>query len=179
MLYPGAVRRPSLSALVLLLAALQACGYEVVRYSQALGDVRRVAIRAFDNDSFEPAADDWMTEALQREFLRRGAVQLVDDPRSADLVIAGSVRTVDTVSRSFSSIQFALEYELRMFLELSVTRIDGSEVLIDPRALAESELYLASADVEVARTNREEALRRLSTALAGRIHDALYERLSP
>jgi hypothetical protein len=173
------VRRRLLSALVLLAAVSSACGYEVVRYRQALGDVHRVSIRAFENDSFDPAVDDWMTEALQREFLRRGAVKLVDDPRSADLVITGTVRNVDTVSRSFSSIEFALEYEVRMFLELSVTRPDGTQVLIDPRALAESELYLASADVETARTNREEALRRLSTALAGRIHDALYERISP
>lgn len=158
---------------------LSACGYEVVRYAQALGDVRRVAIFGFGNRTFEPGVDGLVTAALQREFLRRGALRLVEDPASADLVIRGVVADLDTFSRSFSSIQFSLEYEVRMYLEVSVQRRDGSEVLLDPRVLSEAELYLASADVEVARTNREEALRRLSTALAGRIHDALYERIGP
>jgi hypothetical protein len=38
---------------------------------------------------------------------------------------------------------------------------------------------VASADVEVERTHREEALRRLATLLAGRVHDALFERIAP
>jgi hypothetical protein len=31
----------------------------------------------------------------------------------------------------------------------------------------------------VTRTNRQEALRRLAGVLAGRVHDALYERIAP
>jgi hypothetical protein len=81
--------------------------------------------------------------------------------------------------RSFSSILFALEYEVRMELGLSVARRDGTPVPIDPHALTEAERYLASSDVEVTRTNRQEALRRLAGVLAGRVHDALYERIAP
>ncbi len=181
MLYLGAVRLPRPASIVLLaLVALQAgCGYQVVRYSEALGDVRRVAIRGFSNDTFDPQVDSMVSDALYREFLRRGAVQLVEDPGDADLVIAGTVLRITTDSRTFSSVAFALEYEVRMQLEVAVTRRDGTEVPIDGRSLVESELYLASADVETSRTNREEALRRLSSVLAGRIHDALYERITP
>jgi hypothetical protein len=39
--------------------------------------------------------------------------------------------------------------------------------------LSEKELYLASADIEVTRTNRLEALRHLSDILASRIADSL------
>jgi hypothetical protein len=66
-----------------------------------------------------------------------------------------------------------------MELGLSVARRDGTLVAIDPNALTESERYLASSDVEVTRTNRQEALRRLAGVLAGRVHDALYERIAP
>ena len=47
--------------------------------------------------------------------------------------------------------------------------------LYDPNALRESERYLASADAEVTRTHREEAIRRLAGLLAARIHDAFFE----
>jgi hypothetical protein len=167
--------------LVVVVAALSlsGCGYSFVRYGEGLGDVRRVAIRGLTNDSFEPGVESLVSEALSREFLRRGALRLVDTPETADLVISGSVKSVEVRGRSFSSILFALEYEVRMELALSLTRKDGTEVAIDPNALVEAERYLASSDIEVTRTNRQEALRRLAGVLAGRVHDALYERMAP
>ena len=165
--------------LVLTSLALSACGYSFVRYGEGLGDVRRVAIRGLTNDSFEPGVESLVSEALSHEFLRRGALRLVDTPETADLVISGSVKSVEVRGRSFSSILFALEYEVRMELALALTRRDGTEVAIDPNALVEAERYLASSDIEVTRTNRQEALRRLSGVLAGRVHDALYERMAP
>ncbi len=66
-----------------------------------------------------------------------------------------------------------------MYLALDIRRRDGSEVAIDPNALKESEIYLASSDIEVTRKNRQEALRRVASLLAGRIHDALFERMTP
>jgi len=66
-----------------------------------------------------------------------------------------------------------------MRLDLKVRRRDGTPIRISRRALRESEIYQASADVEVTRTNRKEALERLAGILAGRFHDALYERVTP
>jgi hypothetical protein len=165
--------------LILLALWLGACGYSFVRYGGGLGDVRRIAIRGLGNDSFEPGVDALVSDALAREFLQRGALRLVDDPAAADLVIGGAVKRVDVRRRSFSSILFALEYEVRMELALTLARRDGTPVAIDANALAESERYLASSDLEVTRTNRQEALRRLAGILAGRVHDALYERIAP
>ena len=171
--------RRSIYACVAAAFLLFACGYSFVRYGGGLGDVRRVAIRGLGNDSFEPGVEALVSDALAREFLRRGALRLVDDPASADLVISGAVKRVDTRTEGFSSVLYALEYEVHMELGLVVERSGGAAVAIDPNALAESERYLASADVEVTRTNRVEALRRLSGVLAGRLHDALYERIAP
>jgi len=169
--------RPALALALALLVG--GCGYSFVRYGGGLGDVRRIAIRGLGNDTFEPGVESLVSDALTREFRQRGALRLVDDPAAADLVIGGAVRRVDVRRRSFSSILFALEYEVRMELGLTVSQRDGTPVPIDTNALAESERYLASADVEVTRTNRQEALRRLAGVLAGRVHDALYERIAP
>ncbi len=155
------------------------CGYQLVRYRDALGDARSVAILGVRNETLEPGVDSLVTDALQREFLRRGALRIVQDADAADLVIGGAVERLATRSLAFSSIQFAVEYEVTLELDLEVRRRDGSPVPLDPRGLAETELYLSSADVESARKNRQEALRRLSSLLAERVHDALFERLAP
>ena len=171
--------RRALAIALWLLLAQGGCGYSLVRYGAGLGDAHRLAIRGITNDSFEPGVEVLVSDALAREFAQRGALRLVEDPDVADLVIAGSVKSVVIRPRSFSSILFALEYEVRMQLALTIKRRDGSEVPIDANALVEAERYLASSDLEVTRTNRQEALRRLAGLLAERVHDALYERSAP
>jgi len=173
-------RAPLVTLVVACLTLLGGgCGYSMVRYRGALGDVRRVAITSLENDSYDPGLDLVVTDALVREFARRGALVVVDDPDQADLVIGGRVLPLRTGGRSFSSVLLALEYQVTLTLDLQVKRRDGSLVKIDPTAQSESELFIASADLEATRKNRDEALRRVSTLLAGRVHDALFERLMP
>ena len=50
------------------------------------------------NDSYEPGVELLVADALRREFLRRGAFQLTDDPAAADLVVSGSVLPIQTSS---------------------------------------------------------------------------------
>lgn len=175
--------RRAVAAFALVAASLTGpgcfAGYELVRYQNALGDVKTVAIEALENKSFEPGADAILSDAIVSEFLRRGALELVDDEAAADLVIGGVVEEVVVQSRTFSSIQFALEYAVTVRLKLDVRRRDGSEVDLDERVMQESDLYFASADVEAMRKNREEAVRRVGVVLAGRLHDGLFERAVP
>lgn len=177
-------RAPHVAVLVVCLVGFLAlsgsgCGYSMVRYRGALGDVRRIAIQTLENDSYDPGLDLVVTDALVREFARRGALVVVEDPSQADLVIGGRVLPLRTGGRSFSSVLLTLEYQVTLTLELEVQRRDGSLVKIDPTAQSESELFVASADLEATRKNRDEALRRVSALLAGRVHDALFERLMP
>ncbi len=173
--YVAAVR----GAVVLVVGLAVGCGYQLVRYDGRLGDVRSVAIPALVNDSFEPGVDAEVVEALRREFLRRGAVRLAEGPENADLVLTGRVRPIDVRSRSFTSVVLTLEYQVTLELDLTASLGDGTELTIDPRALRETERYLASADVEATRKNREEAIRRLAAILAERVHDDLAETLAP
>jgi hypothetical protein len=163
---------------VLLLAGCFA-GYEIVHYEKRLGDVQTIAITALANESFEPGVEAIVSDALVTEFLRRGALDLIDDDKAADLVIRGVVEDVQIQSRTFSSIQFALEYAVTLRIRLDVRRRDGTEVKLDDRSLQESELYFASADIEAMRKNREEAVRRVAVVLAGRVHDSLFARSVP
>ena len=49
---------------------------------------------------------------------------------------------------------------------------------IDGAALSETEIYVASADVEATRKNRQEAIRHLSRVIAGRVADSLSQSLA-
>ncbi len=164
---------------VAVCTALSGCGYKFVRYQGALGDVDSVAIETLANESYEPGIEYIVADAFRREFLRRGAVRLTDDGGGADLVLSGSVLPVETAGLSLSSVILAIEYQLTLSLAIQATRLDGTEVPIDSRALRESERYLVSGDVEATRKNREEALRRVAAVLAERVHDALAEVLMP
>ena len=155
------------------------CGYQPVRYADALGDAKTVAIAGLRNETFEPGLEMLVSDALAREFLRRGALRMVEDSARADLVISGAVAKLGVARKSFSSVSLALEYELELALALNVARRDGTLVPLDVTSQRETERYVASADVEVERTHREEARRRLAGLLAGRVHDALFERVAP
>ncbi len=168
------------AALLITAVALGGCGYHLVRTGQPLGaDIGRVAVQPLRNDSYEPGLEVMVSDALRREFLRRGGVQLVDDPTRADLVLGGAVRPLDIRASAISAVTAALEYQVEMEIELSAQRGDGSVLTLDPPIFREWELYLASADVEAERKNRKEALRRLASVLAVRVHDALVTKLSP
>ena len=164
---------------VAVCTALSGCGYKLVRYEGALGDIDSVAIETLANESYEPGIEYIVADALRREFLRRGAVRLTDDRGSADLVLSGRVLRVETAGLSLSSVVLVIEFQLTLSLAIQATRLDGMEVPIDSRALRESERYLASGDVEATRKNRDEALRRVAAVLAERVHDSLAEVLTP
>ena len=162
---------------ILLALALEGCGYSLVRSGGALGDVRSVSIETPSNETVEPGAEYVVADALRREFLRRGTVRLVENPSLADLALRSHVRGLHSRAASVDSVVLAIEYELTLELELEARRRGGSEVPLDRAALRESERYVASADAEATRKNRQEALRQLASVLAGRAYLILQETL--
>ena len=173
--------------LVFLLSVVSGCGYqsqlpgarstETRSRSGATGEglqsSTRVAVLALRNDSPEPWLDRILTDAMRREIGARGVFDLVNDPGRAEWVLRGRVRPLDTRSKSFSRFVAALEYGLTVRLDLEVVLASGDIVRLDSGMLTESDVYLASPDIEVTRTNRLEALRRLSDVLATRVADSI------
>lgn len=170
------------AATCLAVAALSACGYRSTlgtseRRDRSVGPVAhvrsRVSVIALRSDSPEPWLDRIVTDALRREVGGRARLLLTDDPSDAQLRVRGRIRDLDINSRSFSSFVAALEYSLTLALDLEVVLESGDVVQLDPAMLSETESYLASPDIEVTRTNRLEALRRISDLLAVRVADAI------
>jgi hypothetical protein len=163
------------ATLSIFVTASFGCGYKAVEYGAGIDGIRTLAIETPSNDSYVPGVEYVVADALRREFLRRGAVRLIETPSAADMVLGGRVRNVWSSGRSFSSVEFTLEFQLVMILELEARMRDGTSRPISERSLREVEHYTASADVEATRKNRDEAVRRVSGILAQRVHDSLFE----
>ena len=138
-----------------------------------------VAIRTPRNDSVQAGLEIIVADALRRELLRRDGTALSEDPARADLVVSGRILPARTTAQSFSSAILAREHEVTLALALEATRRDGTKIEIAGEPMRETERYLASADVEAQRKNREEALRRLAGLLATRFFDAVGEGVAP
>jgi len=168
-----------LVALAIIQLAIFGCGYQFIDYSEPIADLGSVAIQTFENESYEPGVEFVVADALRREFLRRGAVVLVDEPIDADLVVSGVVEPIVTRARSFSSIALALEWEVTLQLAVDAERSGGIKTRLDEDATLATERYLASADIEATRQNRDEAIRTMASNLAAHVHDMLYELYLP
>jgi hypothetical protein len=153
------------------------CGYAFVGAPapgvEGGGEPLRVAIRTFENTTTEPGADLVVTDALRRELYDRPRVRVVQEPRAADWVVDGKVGPVRIRTETFSSVVLALEQSLTLSVSLEIRDREGQPLDLSDAALSGTEVYLASADVEVSRKNRSEALQRVAGIIAERIGDAL------
>ncbi len=174
-----AMRGFRLVALAIIQLAGSGCGYKLIDYSEPIAGLGSVAIQTFKNESYEPGVEFVVADALRREFLRRGALVLVDDAIDADLVVSGVVEPIVTRARSFSSIALALEWEVTLELAVYAEWSDGTRTRLDEDATLARERYLASADIEATRKNRDEAIRVMASGLAAHVHDMLYELTLP
>lgn len=173
---PGSALCSDARTLLALVLAVVVVGSSGCSYRLA-GDwgeeAATVSIVTLENDSVEAGVERTVSRALRKEFQRRGGPRVVADPRAADVVIRGTVLPLQVRSNTFSTVALTVEYEVRLTLSLQVHDREGARIPLGRFALSESEFYLASADAEAARKNRQEALRRIADVLAGRIHDAI------
>lgn len=161
------------SALALALCGA-GCGY-VWSGAQGAGGLGRVAVHAPENPTEHAGLERAVADALRREVLRRPGSELVEDPARADWVLRGRVLALRRAPAALSPVVLTLEEELTLALELRARAPDGREVVGERERLRETERYLASADAEAQRKNRDEALRRAAQVLAARFLDQLAE----
>ncbi len=166
-----------LGAVLVVLLGL-GCGY---RYADPRGvfgpDVSRIEIDPLQNNSSEPGFGRMLGDALVEEFARRGILTPVySGGAPADLVLSGVVQDVEVIPAAFSSVALAIEDSLLVTIEVSVQNAStGREVWRHPR-LEVRERFQSSPDAQVYQSNKEQALRRLTSEIAGRIHDELFQK---
>ena len=160
-----------------LLAA--ACGYRPLDGRDVFGpNVHSIELVAFENETREPGLEQLITEALNEEFARRGWLEpkLEGQDTSPDLVMRGILHSVTIRSSSYSSSALALEEAVEVVFDVNVRRAESAEVVWQHPRFRVREVFLASADPQVYASNKEQALRRVSSEIAERVHDELFQR---
>ena len=167
--------------LILLAAALACagCGYRLVEGRHSLGDdVRAIEIEIFQNRSSEAGFELLVAHALSEEFARRGRLE----PRRIGQGAAGTVRMTGVLHEVhvragvYSSIGLSVEDNLRVAVGVRIQQPGTGALLWERSELVFEERFLTSPDPQVYDSRKEQAMRRLSSALARRIHDELLER---
>jgi hypothetical protein len=132
----------------------------------------------FENQSAEPGLGALLTDSLVEEFSRRGVLRPLHGGRhkNADLVLQGSITGLKTVVSAFSSVSLTVEDRLEVELDVFVMRSATMQNVWERNGWVLSEQFLSSPDPQVYESNKEQALRRLSAEIAGRIHDELFQR---
>ena len=165
-----------IAGLALLLCA---CGYRALDGRGAFGpDVKTIELRAFENESREPGLEQLIGDALVEEFGRRAwlAPELQGSTPAPDLVLDGTLRSATLRSTTYSSGALALEERIEVLFDVEVRRGASGELVYQHPDFRMTEIFLSSADPQVYASNKEQALRRLSAAVAERVHDELFER---
>ena len=157
------------------ISCLCSCGYHFADKSGGLpSDIKTVAIPFFVNKTFEPAIENFFTNALIDEFIRRGMVRLggVD---GSDAVIKGAVTSFSTSPISFDGNGRALEYRASVILKVSFIRNDNGAVLWEATELPGQHEYLVSSDTTMTYGNKRNAIKKVAEDLAEEIHNRIFE----
>ena len=88
----------------------------------------------------------------------------------------GVLRSALVRSSSYSAGGFALEESLDVTFDVIVRRAASEEILYQHPDFRVHEVFLSSADPQVYASNKEQALRRVSSEIATRVHDELFQR---
>ena len=88
---------PSLALLLLM-----SCGYGLVGRSSFLDpSIRTIEVPAFVNRTTRVELEQRVTQAVAEEFVSRGRLQLVTDPKNAHAILRGSIDTFNIFPIAF------------------------------------------------------------------------------
>jgi hypothetical protein len=166
-------------ALAAVLLAPLACGYRALDGRGAFGpDVKTIEVEAFENSSTAPGLEQQVADAMVEEFARRAWLEpvLQGQVSNPDLILSGLLRTADVRSNSFSAGGLALEERVEVRFDVSVKRSVSGEVVYQHPSFSVTEVFLSSADPMVYASNKEQALRRVASVIAERVHDELFQK---
>ena len=169
--------RFSVAAFLLLsLAALFAagCGWHFADRTDAIPkNLTTVAIPLWENETSEPGLATIFTNAAIKEFSTKGWLKPVR-VKSADTILEGRIELINIQPLSFSSVAIELENRVTVTVSVTLRRRDDLSILWSSSRLVGSEEYDSTPDFNVNLRNREQALRKLATDMAGNVHDEVF-----
>ena len=169
--------RIALSFAALIGIACAGCGYHVAgRASRLPSDWNSIAIPAFKNDTTRYRIEQRLTEAVIREFIERTKYHIVQNVESADGVLHGEVRSVETNPVIFNSTTGEVELMI-VTIHTKVLLVDNktSKPLYESDDMVFRDEYQISSDVQSFFDEQSPALGRMAKDFASKLVSNVVE----
>jgi len=152
---------------------LSGCGYQMVgKETHVPPGLNSLTIPTFKNQTYEPGIEVPFTQGFLREFIRDRRVNVVDRTK-ADSVLEGVIKSFDIFSVSYDKSGLALEYEIRVVLDLTLKKRTG-EILWEEKDFSEIRWFRASSNVLANEANKAVALQQIGRFSAERIRNRFF-----
>jgi outer membrane lipopolysaccharide assembly protein LptE/RlpB len=137
------------SKLLLVIAFTSAgCGYHFHGTQPTLpSDIRTLAVGSIENKSRERGLEKQLAFAFEREVFTRRHYRVAQSRGGADAVLNGTIREVTRRPIAFDDDDQAVQYEVRLRLDFTLTRQRDGKTLWSVRDMREFDEYTANADV--------------------------------
>ena len=149
------------------------CGYQMVgKETHVPPGLNSLAVPTFKNQTFEPGIEVPFTQGFLKEFIRDRRVNVVDR-KEADSILEGAIKAFYIFSVSYDKSGLALEYEIRVVLDLTLKKRTG-EVLWEEKNFSETRWFRASSNVLTNEANKAITLQQIGRFSAERIRNRFF-----
>jgi len=160
-----------IGVLGLILINLWGCGYRPLGAAGPTPEVRpTLAIPLFANRSTEVGLEAVFANAMIHAFAQTQAVRVVPGDREADLVLEGTVRSVDNSSVAYNSVTQSTVRRVTLRVELTLRRTKGEKVLWKDTQVVQED-YVVDPNYHLGEATRTEGFQRAAVTLAHRVLD--------
>ena len=156
---------------VLALLLLAGCGYHAPGAGVAwVGQQgRTLCVELFANRTVEPYLDSVMTEEMAMQLSRSRLVELVEDRKSADLLLGGTVTAFESHPSAYGANDQISEYRATMTVTARLVRRESGAVLWQEE-ITRSETYPALVDKSRQQEGESLSARVVARRLAEDLH---------
>ena len=118
------------------------CGYHFVGIgSEIPPEIKTVYIPDFNNKTTQFQAEQYVSEALRKEFIKRTDLELVDNYNGADSVLEGEIKKFEVKPISYSQHGSANLYTVSIHLTVKFIDLRNNKTLFENSSLKYSDSY--------------------------------------
>lgn len=162
------------AALIIAAAAVViACGYRFQGPAQLPGKARNLYVENFQNRTNQEGLEVLVTNAVVFEFTQRDETLIAADPSTADLLMRGVIRSLDSQTISSRRKDAAGERRLTLSLDVQLVKADG-RVVWEAKGLSDNDAYPVTDD----KFQNDQRERRTTAAVATRIAERIFNRFT-
>lgn len=125
------------------------CGYRLSGRGQNLPPASRtIAIPEFRNSTARFQAEDFVSNAVRQEFLRRSRLQLVESTSAADLLLEGNIVSFDVTPVAYTQTASAYSFRVSVVLDVRLVDMRSGQLVFEESDLSFSDTYETAESVD-------------------------------